>query len=498
MRSLRAALLVLSLSVCFFITSLAQTQAPTPPEKSPAAASPSPLRTIKVQTLLQQGDLDGAYDEADAALKAFPDSAAANLLMGQVLFRRGDIAQANESIQKTLKLDPNNAQAWLALSRIAEVVSLRKKAVACIDKAHSIAPDSLDVMVAWANTRPTRAERIAALQQFVQAEKKRSNAEPAWAVKRIEDLKTLGDIETDALVSPVAHYEVPIDYILRDPTHLQGWGVKVNIGSCKSVKLMIDTGSPVILIGNSLAEKCGVKKLYTGFITGLGSKPPLGVYTGLAEHFQVGPVEFKNVLIDVEERTPVGDEAGIIGPSLLASFLLNLNLNDYKLSLDPLPAIPGDDGKPGPKDRYVSPEMASYAKVFEVQSHLMIPTKVGNDTKPVLFAIDTGSGNNLIAKEYVAKLEKLTEERHITMKGVQGEAAKVFSADDLTLQFAGFRQMNQRLIAQNLAGLGGDVELSGLLGLPILRWFTLHIDYRDGLVGFEYHEPKGVNTDRLR
>jgi hypothetical protein len=34
--------------------------------------------------------------------------------------------------------------------------------------------------------------------------------------------------------------------------------------------------------------------------------------------------------------------------------------------------------------------------------------------------------------------------------------------------------------------------------LPILRWFTLHIDYRDGLVGFEYHEPKGVENNRLR
>ena len=497
MRSLRFAVIVLDLLICFQIASSAQTQTAAPPEQPPAAGSPSVLRAIKVQTLLRQGDLDGAYDEADAAVKAFPDSAAANLLMGQVQFRRGDIAQANESIQKTLKLQPDNPQAWLALSQIAQVVSLHKKAVACIEKAHDLAPENSDVMLAWANTRPTRAEQIAAFQQFLQLEKKQNRPESAWVVKRIEDLKSLGDLQTNALVSPIAHYEVPIDYILRDSTHLQGWGVKVAIGTCKPVKLMIDTGSPVILIAHSLAEKCGVKKLYPGFIAGLGSKPAVGVYAGLAEHFQVGPVEFKNVLIDVEERTPVGDEAGLIGPSLLASFLLNLNLNDYKLSLDPLPAIPGDDGKPGPKDRYIAPDMASYAKVFEVQSHLMIPTRVGNDTKPVLFALDTGSANNLIAKEYVAKLEKLNEERNYRIKGIQGEAAKVFSADDLTLQFAGFRQMNQRLIAQNMANLGGEVQLSGLLGLPILRWFTLHIDYRDGLVGFEYHEPKGVDSGRL-
>jgi len=497
MRSLRAALLVLSLLVCFFVTSPAQTQAPAPAEKPPAADAPSPLRTTKVQTLLQQGDLDGAYDEADAALKAFPDSAPANLLMGQVLFRRGDIAQANESIQKTLQLDPNNAQAWLALSRIADVVSLRKKAVACVEKAHSLAPDSPDVIMAWANTRPTRAEQIAGFQQYLQAEKKRTNAEPAWAVKRIEDLKTLGDIETDALVTPVAHYDVPIDYILRDSTHLQGWGAKVAIGTCKPVKLMIDSGAAGILMGDSLAQKCGVKKLYSGFITGIGNKPPLGVYTGLSDHVQVGPVELKNVLIDVEERTPVGDESGLIGINLLGQFLINLNLSDYKLTLDPLPPIPGDDGRPGPKDRYVAPEMASYAKVFVVQDHLLIPTKVGSDPKPTLFILDTGASNNFISQRYVAKLQKLTEERHVEVKGVQGKVQQVFSADDLTLQFAGFRQMNQRLITENLGSIN-DIQFSGLLGLPILRWFTLHIDYRDGLVGFEYHEPKGVNTDRLR
>ena len=497
MRSLPAALLVLSPLICFFVTSSAQTQAPAQAERPLAADAPSPLRTIKVQTLLQQGDLDGAYAEADAALKAFPDSASANLLMGQVLFRRGDIAQANESIQKTLKLDPNNAQAWLALSRVAEVVSLRKKAVACVEKAHSLAPDSPDVMTAWAASRPTRAERIAAYQQYLDAEKKRNQQETAWVAKRVADLKALGDIETDALITPVAHYDVPIDYILRDSTHLQGWGVKVAIGTCKPVKLMIDTGAAGILIGDSLAQKCGVKKLYEGFITGIGSKPPLGVYTGLSDHVQVGPVEYKNVLIDVEERTPVGDESGLIGTSLLGQFLINLNLNDYKLTLDPLPALPGDDGKPGPKDRYIAPEMASYVKVFVVQDHLLIPTKVGSDPKPTLFILDTGASNNFISQRYVAKLQKLTEESHVEVKGVQGKVQQVFSADDLTLQFAGFRQMNQRLITENLGSIN-DIQFSGLLGLPILRWFTLHIDYRDGLVGFEYHEPKGVNTDRLR
>jgi predicted aspartyl protease len=435
--------------------------------------------------------------------------------MGEVQFHRGDIGQANEYIQKALKLSPNDARAWIALSRVAWVVSQRKKAVACIDKAHSLAPNDPAVLLPWAATRSKNAEAIAGYEQFLEALKKQSPPEqgnkqataeqdkkpptpaPQWVNERIKGLKALGDTETNALISPVAHYELPMDYILRDSQHMQGWETRVAIGTCKAVKLVIDTGAQGILIGDSLAQKCGIKKLYDGFVIGIGSKPPLGIYTGLADHVQIGPIEYKNVLIDVEDRTPVGDEAGLISTNLLGQFLIHLNLSEYKLTLDPLPAIPGDDGKTGPKDRYVAPEMASYAKVFVVDDHLLISTRVGSDPKSALFLIDTGASNNLISQRYAEKLEKLTKEDWITVRGLQPNLSKVFSADDLTLQFAGFRQMNQRLITQPLPTMG-DIQMSGLLGLPILRWFTLHIDYRDGLVGFEYHEPKGAITDRQR
>jgi hypothetical protein len=518
MRSLRRCLLVFFLLVGPFVLCFSQTPAPPPttPADKPSPASPvqdDPV--LKAQTLLRQGNLDVAFDAADAAVKLKPDSPAATLVMGEVLLHRGDIGQANEFIQKTLKLSPNDARAWIALARVAWVVSLRKKAVACIDKAHSLAPDDPEVLLPWAATRAKSAEAIAGYEQYLEEVKKQSTPEqdkkqatpeqdknqPArehqWVMERVKGLKELGDTETNALISPVAHYDLPMDYILRDSTHLQGWQTKVAIGSCKPVKLVIDTGTQGILIGDSLAQKCGVKKLYDGFMTGVGSKPPVGIYTGLADHVQIGLVEFKNVLIDVEERTPIGDEVGLIGTDLFGNFLINLNLSDYKLTLDPLPAIPGDDGKPGPKDRYIAPEMAAYAKVFVVNEHLLIPTKVGADTKPTLFLIDTGAQLNAISQHYAAKLEKLTEEGDIVVKGIQGKVQKVFSVDDLMLQFAGFRQMNQLLISQPLGSIG-EIQMSGLLGLPILRWFTLHIDYRDGLVGFEYHEPKGAVSNRAR
>ncbi len=455
---------------------------------------------LKADILLRQGDTDAAFETTTTALKLAPESPKANLLMGQVLFRRGEFAAANESVQKTLKLAPNDAQAWLALSRIAEVVSLRNKAKLCVEKAYSLDPNDPAIALRWADIRPTRAEKVAGYEKFLKIKENASDPAPQWVKNRIEALKKLGDLETNLLVSPYAHYDIPIDYLLQDAKHLRGWGVSVAIGNCKSAKLMIDTGASGITINRDLAEKCGVKKLYDGFLLGIGDKPPVAAYTGLADRVEIGGVQFKNHIIDVEDRRSVADEVGLIGTDVLSKFLISLNLTEYKLSVDPLPPIPGDDGKEGPKDRYISPEMAKYARIFRVGHELLIPTKVGSDPQSVLFLIDTGSQMNNIAREYAAKVEKLTQEQFVGMKGVQGKVQNVFSADDLTLQFAGFRQMNQSLLAMdfNHISQASGVQVSGILGMTVLRWFTLHIDYRDGLVGFDYHEPHAIDDRRLR
>ena len=462
-------------------------------------ASPD-AQLLKAEILLRQGNPDGAFEVATTALKLAPDSPNANLIMGRVLLRQGKIAEANDSIQKTLKLSPNDAQAWLALSRIAEIVSLNKKAKLCVEKAYSLDPKDPEVVIRWAESRPTRAEQIAAYEKFLQLRKDDSAPAPPWVKTRIDALKQLGDLETNVLVSPYVHYDIPIDYILADAKHLRGWGVNVTIGSCKSAKLMIDTGASGIIINRVLAEKCGIRKLYDGFLRGIGDAPPVAAYTGLADRVEIGGVQFKNHLIDVEERRSVADEVGLIGTDVLARFLINLNLSEYKLSVDPLPAIPGDDGKDGPKDRYIAPEMAKYAKIFRAGHDLLIPTKVGTDPQSVLFLIDTGSQMNNISREYAEKVEKLTKEQFVEAKGVQGKVQNVFSADDLVLQFAGFKQMNQRLFSMdfNHISQGSGVQVSGILGMTVLRWFTLHIDYRDGLVGFDFHEPHLVDDHRLR
>ena len=69
----------------------------------------------------------------------------------------------------------------------------------------------------------------------------------------------------------------------------------------------------------------------------------------------------------------------------------------------------------------------------------------------------------------------------------------MFTADKLVLQFAGYNQRNRDMLAIDLdqVSRSAGTEVSGIIGFPLLTIFSsLTIDYRDGLVKFDY-QPNG-------
>src|ERR1700693_1948691 len=49
-----------------------------------------------------------------------------------------------------------------------------------------------------------------------------------------------------------------------------------------------------------------------------------------------------------------------------------------------------------PRDRYVAPEMADWTKVFRFGHSILVLTNV-NDSKPMLFGLDTGAFANILS-----------------------------------------------------------------------------------------------------
>jgi hypothetical protein len=163
-----------------------------------------------------------------------------------------------------------------------------------------------------------------------------------------------------------------------------------------------------------------------------------GGYLAVADHIQIGELEFADCVVTVTDRASVTDEDGLIGANVFGAYLIDIDFPAEKLRLSPLPRRPDetvaptalnsegesysnpDDDAEGPsdqkaeptgdasktdnvapepllpKDRYIAPEMKSWSPIFRFGHQLLIRTEV-NDSKPMLFLIDTGTTTNLLS-----------------------------------------------------------------------------------------------------
>jgi hypothetical protein len=90
------------------------------------------------------------------------------------------------------------------------------------------------------------------------------------------------------------------------------------------------------------------------------------------------------------------------------------------------------------------------------------------------------------------EVTKVHGDSSITIKGLSGNVKKVYSADKAILQFGHLRQENQDMVAIDFTRISDNIgtEISGTLGFTLLRFLDIKIDYRDGLVDFEYDRKR--------
>lgn len=301
---------------------------------------------------------------------------------------------------------------------------------------------------------------------------------------------------------------------------MRGMGLPVTINGRRS-KLLLDTGAGGITINRKLAARAGVQRIANVRIGGVGDKGDAQGYAAYADSIQVGSLEFRNCPLDVIEKRSVGDEEGLIGADVFGQFLIEIDFPNHKLKLSQLPVRPGEtqakpslatsqdedesgsesDPKPADStangantapalryfDRYISPEMTSYARVFRFSHMLLVPTKI-NDVPGKLFLIDSGAWNNMITPDAAREVTKVHGDSDMRVKGLSGEVNKVYEANAVVLEFGALRQRNEDMTAFDLSNISRDVgtEVSGTLGFAMLNLLKIKLDYRDALVNFEY------------
>ena len=485
-----------------------------------------------VRSLLKEQKVDESLDTVNHALELQPNSAALLAVKGDALFRRGEMSDAEVSYLNARKLDAREVHAYLGLARLYASYSLYRKAYDQLKSAQEIAPEDIEVQRAWLRMLPTK-ERLAALEAYLAGPHPDDEEETKWMTEYLGFLKATVDKPPHRcrLVSKVEHTETKLEFMHgSDGRGVRGIGLTVQLNDRKS-HLLLDTGAGGIIVGRKVAEKAGLAPISEQHYAGIGDKGLQTGYTAVAGRIRIGELEFEDCVVAVSDKKSVGEEEGLIGADVFGAYLVDLDLPGMRLKLSPLPKRPEDvvaatslnsegeeqahadqkdasaqpntagqqspaaNAKPAvslPRDRYIAPEMANWTKVFRFGHTVLIPTFV-NESKPMLFGLDTGAFANVLSLRAGRELTKVNAEDQLHVRGLNGEVNKVYTSSKANLRFAHLQQTNLDIVTLDLSSLSRRMgtEVSGFLGFAMLRVLEIKLDYRDGLVDFIY-DPKRV------
>jgi predicted aspartyl protease/cytochrome c-type biogenesis protein CcmH/NrfG len=502
--------------------------------RSALAANPgdADLTEGLVHALLREQKVQEAADTVKAALDAAPKSAALITLRGEVELRQGEPWTAAQTANDSVKLDPCSPRTQLLIADLARINSLYATARQSLLNAHQLDPDDPEIREEWLFTLPLK-QRIAELEAYLAA----PQGDDADELRRLHQyLDHMRRQEAEPprpcrLVSQSDTAEIPFVLLMRDATHIRGFGLDVKLND-HSAHLQIDTGAGGLVISRSVANHAGLKAFSQNEVGGIGDEGLRAGHTAYADSIQIGNLEFQNCQVEVVDKG-MGDADGLIGMNVFSRFLVTLDYPMRKLLLAPLPPRPSeqaaapqklntggeDEGsdetqappagqagsvasspaaaaaKPaphGPYDRYIAPEMKDYTEVYRVGQYLILPTGL-NFSKIKLFILDTGAWTTTISPPAAREVTKVHSGAPVQVRGLNGEVQKVYSADEITFRFANLAQKVDDVIAFDTSKISKDsgIEISGFLGAATLRQLTIHIDYRDGLVKFDYDPKRG-------
>ncbi len=478
------------------------------------------------RTLLAEQKIDDAESTVRAALASDPQSPELLTALAEIQYRQGLPWEEAKTLMAAQIRGVCYARLHLAFSAYHRLNSFYASALREIQVAHQLDPYDPAIRRAWIESLPLE-QRIDELQKYLSAHDnnpeavKNAEHELVYLQNRLENRSNACH-----LASSVTSTDIDFSPILIDPQHIRGWGLEVAFNGHKS-RLEVDTGAGGLYISRSVAEHAGLKPIAKSEIGGIGDKGAQSGYTAYADSIKIGGLEFQNCVVEVSDRKDVVEIDGLIGMNVFSSFLLTLDFPWHKLSLSPLPPYPGTAAAPaalnteqastpdekspdapspstpepkpsrGPHDRYIAPEMEKWTKVYRVGHNIIVPTALNGKTMR-LFIMDTGAFRTSISPAAAREVTKVRSDDYASVHGVSGKVQNVSRGDKVIVQFAGLKQETDGMLSFDTSGISrsAGTEISGFLGFDVLHLLVVKIDYRDGLVNFEYSEDRGYQHIR--
>ena len=410
----------------------------------------------------------------------FPKSAVAVTARGDLEFLRGRIFEAEQLYRSALAIDDRTARAFVGLYQVMRAHSRYSTARRMALRAHELLPEDAAVRMAWIGVAPE--EKQMELLSALDAE------HPAWDPRTLrrfhaslELRKALNGREPMALEGTAAPATVKLVRMMHDASHPAGWGVKFMLNGKRTVTLEVDTGAGGIVLDEKVAARAGIRTVADVDVTGVGDEGARKMSVGLADTCGAPPVTFRDCVVQVLPLGKVTGRDGLIGTNIFNDFLVRVSFKNEALQLTPLAERPKN---PQGYDREMVP---GFTPVISIGHSLHLPTRL-NNSEPGLFVIDTGSPATLVDHTFASAMTKLGSAGGTRIRGFSGEVRRVREASAVTLRFAGFEQLHQVMTSVDLSPEGRPTSIreAGLLGMDVLRLFDVTLDYRNGLVKFEY------------
>ena len=480
-----------------------------------------------IRCYLKQEKIREADDALQKGLHSNPASGALKVAEGELLFRQGEIPEAGKLFDEVIATPPDplhpntppNARAYLGAARVAEANVMYAREHILITRAHALDNSDPDIRKLWIQTL-SMEESIQSLDDYLAHPNNDDEPVRRYLRARLDFMKAARSEKPGRCrpVSDVTATKTNMISITLGGGSWQGSGLNVDVNG-KPSRMLLDTGASGILLSSQLAAAAGLKPGAAVAMGGIGDKPDTTAHIAYADSVKIGEMEFSNCPLYIVERFPPAVD-GIIGTDVFANFLIELDFPTSTLQLRQLPLRPGEtpskaalssagsaggesegkssEGKssegaaqtrPGSQyhDRDIAPEMHSYVQAFRLGHYLLIPTTIDEHVQK-LFVLDTGSFDNTISTAAAQEVTKIHRAPRIEVKGMNRSVKKVYVADRVTLDFGHLRQTVPNMVAIDMTGTSraAGTEVSGTLGMVMLRLLKVRLDYRDALADFQY------------
>jgi tetratricopeptide (TPR) repeat protein len=433
------------------------------------------LNSALVHTLLHEGRIADAWTRANKAAAEAPRSAGALTSLAEVQLRKGQPWLAAQTLDSAASADHCYARIHLIRSRIFRIDSMYASERAELQSAYQIDPSDADIRRAWQHT-VNPANDIVRIEESLAT---MPNLEPDIREKASASAKGMMSLlsensqtcESAPITAPVT---LPLLASYENVKQVTSYKIGVEFPKGKA-KLGIDTAASGLYISRALADSLGFQH---------AEGAPAG--TVQAENLHIGALEFRNCMVGVSDTPFAGGADGFIGTDVFAPYLVSLNFPQAKLELEPLPHRPDEQKNALPGDRYSGPGMQSYTPVYHKNQYLLVPVMINKKDRR-LFVLDTGIRLSTMTPEVAHAVSGTRMNFTNSIPTVSGAKVQIYR-DSFDLQFANLSldhkdhilEFDPSTIEQN-AGM----EVAGMLGFDILQSLVIHIDYRDGLLGFD-------------